>query len=247
MEGQLHHLANPHLGRPGFMWCYGHWGPPVLVFPSAAGMAHEWQAHSMIDTHADLLSAGRLKLYCVESNVADSWTNKERSLEGKMERHRAYERFILENVVPFIYEDCRTEGIPITAVGISVGALLAVNFALKYPQVFHHAIGFSGRYNAMHFTHGQSNDDVYFNNPLAYVPGLSGEVLEHVRQNARFTLVCGQGKWEDGNIEETVMMGRLLRSKDIACETDIWGRDSHHQWPYWKLQSRKYFQQLFGA
>lgn len=228
------------------MWCYGHFGAPVLVFPSAAGMAHEWQSNSMIETHAGALHAGRMKLYCVESNVSDSWTNKEASLAHKLLHHKAYERFILNDVVPFIREDCKTSDIPITVAGISVGAFLAVNFALKYPETFHHAMGFSGRYNAEHFTHGQSSEEVYFNNPLAYVPGLQGGALDRVRRQTQMTLVCGRGNWEDGNYEETVIMGRLLDSKGIRCHTDLWGQDSHHQWPYWKLQTRKHFQRVFG-
>lgn len=246
MEGRLLTLENEHLDRAGCVWCYGSFGPPVLVFPSAAGMAHEWQSHSMIETHAGLLAAGRMKLYCVESNVSQSWTNKEKSLEERMERHAAYERFILETMVPFIEKDCRTEGIPITAVGISVGAFLAVNFALKNPTVFRHAIGLSGRYDATYFTKGQSSADVYFNNPLAFVRGLRGDSLQHVRSNTRITLVCGQGNWEDGNIEETILLGRLLDAQGIPVEVDIWGRDSHHQWPYWKMHSEKHFAREFG-
>ncbi len=246
MEGRLLRIPTQHLSRPGCIWCYGHFGPPVLVFPSAAGMAHEWQAQSMIETHAAALQAGRIKLYCVESNVSESWTNKQASLAHKLHHHKAYERFILNELVPFIYQDCQTPEIPITTVGISVGAFLAVNFALKYPEIFRHAMGLSGRYDLTHFTGGQSNQDAYFNNPLAYVPGLQGAALERVRSSTQMTLVCGQGNWEDGNFEETVTLGRMLDAKGIRCHTDIWGKDSHHQWPYWKLQSRKHFQRVFG-
>jgi esterase/lipase superfamily enzyme len=246
VQAKLLTLENDHLERPGCLWCYGHFGPPVLVFPSAAGMAHEWQSNSMIETHSGLLNAGRLKLYCVESNVSVSWTHKESSLEERMRHHQAYERFVLERLVPFIREDCRSENIPITIVGISVGAFLAVNFALKQPEVFHHAIGLSGRYDATYFTKGESNDTVYFNNPLAYVRGLEGEELDRVRDNTRISLVCGQGNWEDGNLEETVILGRLLDSKGIPCETEIWGPDSHHQWPHWKRQTTELFDRHFG-
>ncbi len=247
MQGQLHQLPDEHLGRPGYLWSYGHFGPPILVLPSAAGMAHEWQTHSMIEAHANALAAGRYKFYCVESNVAETWTCKDRSLDHRMARHKDYEHFILETVVPFIYADCKTEDIPITVVGISVGAMLAVNFALKYPTVFRHAMGFSGRYNAAHFTQGQSSEQLFFNNPLSYVPGLEGKALEHVRENTRITLVCGNGNWEDGNFEETMLLGRLLKSKGVYCEVDLWGRDSHHQWPYWKLQTLQHFARIFGG
>lgn len=245
MEGRLETIQNEHLGRPGCLWSYGVFGPPVLVFPSAAGMAHEWAAHSMIEAHGPRLAAGRLKLYCIESNVSQSWTNKEATAAEKLERHRAYERFILESVVPYIYADCQTEGIPITTIGISVGAYLAVNFALKHPTVFRHAIGLSGRYDVAYFTKGDSAPGLYFENPLAYVRGLKGEALARVNDHTRITLVCGQGNWEDGNFEETVELGRLLKAQGVPCDVDLRGRDTHHQWPFWKQQSLEHFARLF--
>ena len=46
----IHHLIDsPQLGRQMHVWQYGHFGPPVLVFPSAAGFAHEWHAQGMIE------------------------------------------------------------------------------------------------------------------------------------------------------------------------------------------------------
>ena len=64
------------------LWRYGNFGWPLLVFPSASGMAHEWDAHGMVDGLSDLIGAGKLKLYCSESNVSaphDRWTDTARS------------------------------------------------------------------------------------------------------------------------------------------------------------------------
>ena len=64
------------MGRKLHLWRYGHYGTPLLVFPSASGMAHEWEAHGMLDALGDFIEQGRLKLYCSESNVAEAWTRQ---------------------------------------------------------------------------------------------------------------------------------------------------------------------------
>ena len=56
------------MGRGMHLWKYGHFGPPLLVFPSAAGMAHEWEAHGMVEALEPWLETGKLKLYCTETN-----------------------------------------------------------------------------------------------------------------------------------------------------------------------------------
>ena len=246
MRGRHLMLPSPSMGRSVHMWTYGHFGPPVVVFPTAAGFAHEWQSHGMIELLTPLLAAGRFKLYCPESNVSEAWTRSEGTLAWRMERHRAYEMFVLQNLVPFIYEDCRSEGLPITAVGASLGATYAVNMALKFPTIFTDAIAMSGRYLATALTKGENNQDVYFNNPLAYVPNLKGKALDHVRKSTHITLICGQGKWEEGCIEETIALSQVFRSKEIPHELDLWGEESIHDWDWWKRQVAHHFGRRFG-
>lgn len=229
-------LDSPAMGRKVNLWCYGFYGPPVLVFPSAAGFAHEWNAQGMIEVLRPLIDGGRVKLYCPESNVSEAWTKKEGPLSWRMERHRAYERFVTSELVPWIRADCRWPDAPLLVTGCSLGATYAANMALKQPEIFRRALCMSGRYLATALTGGETNTDVYFNNPLAYVHGLTGEALERVRGSTHLTLVCGQGPWEEGCIEETIALGQLLQRKGIPSQTDIWGHDSRHDWDWWRKQ-----------
>ena len=48
-----------------------------------------------------MLGEGRIKLYCPESNISQSFSG-EGPLDARMERHRQYEHFILETLVPFM-------------------------------------------------------------------------------------------------------------------------------------------------
>lgn len=229
-------LDSPALGRKVHLWAYGHYGPPVIAFPSAAGFAHEWDKQGMLDVLAPLIRGGRMKLYCPESNVSEVWTVKDAPLAPRMAKHRAYEQFVLDTLVPWIRDDCRWQTAPITAVGCSLGGTYAALFALKFPDTFRQILSMSGRYLMTALTGGDNSQELYFNNPLAFVPGLQGEHLDRVRKNTHLTLVCGRGKWEEGCIEETIALGELLQHKQIPSQTDIWGRDSRHDWDWWQKQ-----------
>ena len=80
---------------------YGHWGRPVLAFPAERGDAGEFERRGMVDAIGDMLAAGRVKLYCVDSFDGESWSNRSIPLEERARRHQAYESWILEQVVPF--------------------------------------------------------------------------------------------------------------------------------------------------
>jgi esterase/lipase superfamily enzyme len=239
---QREHFLVPSeaMGRRMHLWRYGHFGPPLLVFPSAAGMAHEWEAQGMVGALSDLLEAGRLKLYCTESNVAEAWTRRDADPAWRIGRHRAFERYVLSELVGRIRADCRSEGIPIGVAGTSLGAYYSANFLLKFPETFRFALCMSGRYDISWLTDGFFNEDVYFNNPLAYLPNLDGATLERVRRHVHAILVCGQGRWENGNVEDTVRLARVLEAKGIPHELELWGHDVTHEWSWWQKQARHY-------
>ena len=239
-------IPSQAMGRRMHLWRYGHFGLPLLAFPSAAGMAHEWEAHGMVEALADLIEAGKLKLYCTESNVAEAWTRRDSDPAWRIGRHQRFERYVVSELARFIREDCRTPKIPIAATGTSLGAYYAANFALKHPETFRYALCMSGRYDISEFTGGLAGPDVHFNNPMAYVPNLSGDALERVRRHTELVLVCGQGRWEDGNVEETRTFAGVLAAKGIRHELDVWGHDVSHEWAWWKRQARYHLEKMLG-
>ena len=241
MYSQHERIASPELGRDVHLWRFGHWGQPVVVFPSAAGFAHEWQRQGMVDALRPLIEGGRIKLYCPESNVAESWTRKEGHPAERHSRHRAYEAFVVNTLVPYIRADLNPRGDEraperLAVAGCSLGAMYAVNFALKHPEIFHWALAMSGRYEVRGFLDGYDDPRVYFDNPLAYVPNLSGVALDRARHTA-ITLVCGRGKYEEGCIEETIALAAALRGRRIPHECDLWGFDVAHDWAWWRRQA----------
>jgi len=236
MDREHHVIPSQSLGRGVHVWRYGHFGPPLLVFPSASGMAHEWDTHGVIEDLAGWIDAGRLKVYATESNVAEAWTRRDGDPQWRIGRHRAFEHYVVHELVPFLRWDCRSEHIRFAVAGTSLGAYYAANFALKHPEPFSLALCLSGRYDITEFAGGLASPEVYFNNPMAYVPNLDGEALERVRRATRLVLVCGRGRWEDGNVEETTRFAGILADRGIPHELDLWGHDASHEWPWWRRQ-----------
>lgn len=244
MSSQHRLLDSPALGRRVHMWTFGEVGMPLVVFPSNAGVAHEWKNGGMIDALAPLLAAGRMKIYCPETNVSKSFSGHG-SLASRMAQHHAYERFVLDTLVPFIRHDCRTPDAKMVATGCSVGALYASLFVLKHPETFHRALCLSGTYRTSKFFDGASNSDLYLNDPLAFLPNLHGEALQRVRSQVHVTAVVGRGAHEHGCIPETRAFGRLLQEKHIPNHVAFWGEDSSHTYPWWQKQARHYLSQMF--
>ena len=223
----------------GTLIAYGHYGRPVLVFPSEQGRAWDFENNGMVDAVAGLIDDGRIKLYCVDS--ADSWTWSDRSVptEERARRHADYESWVCSRVVGWISDDCAGQ-LDIIAVGCSLGAYHAVNFALKHAHVFPLAIGLSGNYDPTTWNGwGEVGDATYFNNPTAYLANLDGGHLDWLRERLSILLVVGQGAWEvdpTGALPSSHKLAELLASKGLRFELDVWGHDVPHDWPSWRKQ-----------
>ncbi|HEY2795120.1 MAG TPA: hypothetical protein VGJ28_22355, partial [Micromonosporaceae bacterium] len=99
-------LYSPAMEASGEVIRYGHWGRPVLVFPSEQGRAGDFANNGMVDAVGGLVETGRVKLYCVDSYDAGSWSARDLPLEERARRHRRYESWIVDQVVPAIVDDC---------------------------------------------------------------------------------------------------------------------------------------------
>ena len=231
-------LWSPAIESAGSVIAYGHWGRPVLVFPSEAGRAGDFESNGMVDAVADLVDAGRVKLYCVDSFDGASWSNRGIPLEERARRHGAYESWIVDQVVPFIHDDCGGP-LAVYTTGASLGAFHAANFVLRRGDLFPRGLCLSGNYDPSTWHGwGEQGDALYFQNPMAYVPGLHGDHLDWLRGQVHLVLVCGQGMWEDttGALDSTRALAGLLAEKGIPHELDVWGHDVAHDWPWWRRQ-----------
>ncbi|MGK5683352.1 esterase family protein [Actinoplanes sp. URMC 104] len=231
------HLQAPN-GASGTVAAYGHYGRPVLVFPTEKGNAWEWADNGMVGAAEELIEAGRVKLYCVDSFDVDTWSAHHLPLEDRARAHAAYDSWILEAVVPHIHGDTGADAGILTA-GCSLGAYHALNSAFRRADLFPEALCLSGNYDPGTWNAwGEHGDAVYFHNPTAYVANLHGDHLDWLRSRLHLVLVCGRGQWEDttGALASTPRMAELLAAKGIRHELDMWGPDTPHDWPSWRAQ-----------
>jgi esterase/lipase superfamily enzyme len=231
-------LGSPWGGAGGALHVYGHWGRPVLIFPTEGGTAAEFAANGMVDAVAGLVDAGRVKLYCVDSADSGTWSAAHLPLEERARRHGTYESWVLDRVVPHIRADSGNAA-EIVAAGCSLGAFHALNLAFRHADVFPLALCFSGNYDPATWRGwGERGDAVYFHSPADYVANLHGDHLSWLRSRLSLLLVCGHGRWEDttGALESTRRMAGVLAGKGIRYELDLWGHDVPHDWPSWRAQ-----------
>jgi esterase/lipase superfamily enzyme len=231
-------LYSPAIDAEGHMIAYGHYGRPVLAFPTEDGTARDYEERGMVSAIAPLINDGRMKLYTVASFDSISWNAHDAPLEERARRHTLYEDWILNQVVPAIRRDCGDEAIDIITTGPSFGGYHAANFAFKHSHIFPIAICQSGVYDVEKVGWGEPGEHFYFNNPMYYVSNLEGEHLEYLRRRLSILLIAGQGQWEDttGALESTKQFAKLLESKGLRHELDLWGHDVPHDWPAWRDQ-----------
>lgn len=222
---------------PGRLIAYGHFGRPLLVFPSQQGNPWDWEERGMIDAIGEVVASGRVKAYCVDSYDSSSWHDLGLPLEERARRHGFYEDWIVNAVVPFVHGELGGFA-ELLVTGCSFGAYHAANFALKRPDLFPLAICMSGVYDVSVVGWGERGDATYFNNPLDYVAHLGGEHLDWLRGRVSLVIVCGQGQWEDttGALTSSRRFAARLGEKGIRHELDLWGHDVPHDWPSWRRQ-----------
>lgn len=237
MRKRFERVYSPALSRDMEVLAYGHFGPPMIAFPSGGGQYFDFESNGMVEAAAPWIEAGQLKLYCPQGFDKESWLNKEMDPHWRGVRHNAYQHFVTNELVEFIRRDCQSPQIGIGLTGCSIGAYHAANFALKFAHLFPYALCMSGRYDLESIMNRSSNSpEVYFNNINVYARGLQGSHLEWLKERVHLTLVCGQGPWEDKCLIETNVLADLLAEKGISHERDIWGHDVEHHWSWWRKQ-----------
>jgi esterase/lipase superfamily enzyme len=249
VEVRHHHLHGDAIGAAGAVFSYtsaAAWGRPVIAFPAEAGHAWDWQDQGMVDAIGGLIEDSRVKLYCVDSFDAASWSDHSIPVEERARRHGRWESWLLDEVVPFVKADCGGHA-EIVLAGASLGAFHAANLALKRADLFPLAICMSGSYDPSSWRGwGERGQDAYFNNPMDYVAHLQGHHLDWLRERLSLVLVVGQGMWEDstGSLASTRAFADLLRAKDLRVELDVWGDDVPHDWPSWRAQFAHHLQRF---
>lgn len=226
---------------------YGHYGPPVLMLPTAAADYLEYERFQLIDSVQYWLDNGKAKAYSVNSVNTLALLNDGASPGEKVEWLKRYDGYLTEEVLPFIASDCGGGDVKPMVMGISLGAYLAANVFFRHPDRFSGAILLSGSYDIRGFLNGHSSEDLYFNNPVDYMTHMHrGHHLNELRHGGkRIIIFTGQGDYEAP--DRARHLSNILTNKGIPHWLDVWGKDVNHDWPWWRKCVPMYFANLFGS
>ena len=223
---------SPSLDKYMEIVTYGHFGFPLLLLPTAAADFLEYERFQMIDALAPYINAGKVKVFSINSINSESWLNNRMHPRHKSIRHVQFNNYVYYEVLPYIKSKTSPESQVIIS-GASLGALLSANLYFRRPDLVGGIISMSGDYDLTSYTKGYFDEDVYFNSPQSYMPGLTDEwQLSLMRNNRHIHILTGSGNYEKP--EATRQMGMILHSKGIPADIEIWGPDMPHDWPTWR-------------
>ena len=241
MKREYHKWLSPALNREMELLVFGHAGPRMLVFPSRKQRFFEYEEHGMVHALRHPLIAGELQLVCVDGVDEESLYCFDKTPEQRIDRHLAYERYIIGEVLPFSAKlNPRT---PLTAHGCSFGAYHAMTLALRYPEYFRRVLAFSGRYDLTLSSgdfhtlfHGFYDDRLRAIMPSHFVPDLSRwKRLRQIRR-VHFSLVVGE---DDPFYDDNVGLAKAFAAQAIPHKLHAWVGNAH-RFRYWRQMARVY-------
>jgi esterase/lipase superfamily enzyme len=233
MKRDIWSWHSPALARDMEVARFGHYGKPLVLFPTGGGDFLEHERFLMIKALTPLIDAGRLKVYTVGNINREGWINSEVHPRRKTWLQARFGDYLLHEVLPFIKSDSGNTDQRFAAAGASLGAYNAVNVVAKHPEWFDLAITMSGTFDLRRWVGDHRDDDFYFNHPLDWLPNLGpSEQLTRLRNDTRFVFGVGRGPWD--NPKNSFTMARALEQQKIWNRVELWGPDADHDWPTWR-------------
>lgn len=223
-----------HLDRDmEFLW-FGHWGKPVVMFPTSMARFYENEDFKLIDALADKIDAGLIQVCCVDTVTSESWYNRGAHPGWRAWRHEQYDRYLADELVPYVMH--RAQRSDVAVYGASFGAFHAATFAAKHPHMVQKAILFSGVFDIRENLDGYWNDTCYFNNPVSFIPHVSDELA---RELDRIDWIIATGEY-DHIRQFSHDFSQILWNRGISNHLEIWRWCFGHDWPWWREHVRRF-------
>ncbi len=238
---EYHRWFSPALKKEMELLVFGHSGKPILFFPTRTARFYDYEDWGVIEAISSKINSGEVQVYCVDSVDRSSLYCKTISPAERIKKHFLYERYILEEVLPFI-EQKNSDPYRILA-GCSLGAFHAINMALRYPYFFKKVLGFSGRYDLSlklkyfdDLFDGFTNEDILMNTPVYYINHINSPQLVRVLQKLQMVLAIGV---EDAFLQNNIELSNSLTQKHIPNTLYFWDGEAHKA-KYWGEMLMKY-------
>ena len=226
---------SPNLSMDFEMLTFGHSGQPIILFPTSQGRYYENKDFHLIQAVQPFIDDGLVKIYCPDSIDALSWYNKAVPPAFRVKNHQWYERLLLTEIVPQALRETGHD--KIIAAGCSFGGYHAANFAFRHPELVSHLFSMSGAFDIRGQLDGFYNEDVYFNNPVDFLPDANNPELWNLK------IVLGTAE-RDICRQDNEKLSAILYHKGINHWLDV-RHDADHDWVVWREQFPDYLRKLY--
>ena len=208
---------------------FGHAGAKVLVFPTREGRFYDYENWGLVDALRHSIEGGHIRLFCVDAVDSESLYCRWAPPAARAARHRQYESYILQEVIPFMLSE---NGISsLIAHGCSIGAYHAMTLALRHPALFCKVVALSGRYDLTRpvgpfedLFGGYYDQDIYFITPNHFLPNLRDAHLLDAMRRLDITLAVGE---QDPFRESNRVLSQALAEHGIPHRLAIWPGEAH--------------------
>ena len=241
MKRQYHKWFSARVMREMEILVFGHAGAKALVFPTREGRFYDYENWGQVEALRPAIDGGHLRLFCVDGFDSESLYSRTAAPAERARRHRGYESYILEEVIPFMRSENGSSCL--IAHGCSIGAYHAMTLALRHPSLFCKVVALSGRYDLTSrvgcfedLFSGYYDEDIYFITPNHFMPGLNDEQWIAPMRRMDITLAVGE---RDPFLGSNLKLSQALREKAIGHRLDIWPGEAHRA-RYWREMAPNY-------
>ncbi len=214
----------------------GHFGYPIIMFPTSNGSYTQNNDFKLNDSIGWLIDQGVVKLYNVQTIDALSFYDKGIPAEQRIKNYELWIQFMRNEYIPYIQNIHKTHRVAVA--GASFGGYHAANFAFRFPDLVSHLFCLSGAFSIRNFMNGYDSDLVYFNCPREFVKNDEAWKYKHMH----IVLSTSDG---DICLNPTREMSEILNSKGI----NHWYDEQKwitHDWPLWRMVFPKFVGSYFG-
>jgi esterase/lipase superfamily enzyme len=233
MQEQHYKWHSPHLGHEFEMLVYGEEGYPLILFPTSMGRHHEHRDKGLIDALQWFVDNQLIRIYCPDSIDNNSWYNPHISPAQRALNHIRYDSMLRHEVLEKVTMETGVHRVAVA--GCSFGGYHAANFAFRYPESVSYLFSLSGVFDVRSRLNGHYDDNVYFHNPVDFMPDNSHEALW------RMGIILGVAEKDITRNQNETMSG-ILTNKRIMHWLDI-RPNGTHDWPTW-LEMLPYYLSL---
>ena len=224
MKEEYHKWYSPNLSGEFEMLVFGDRGFPVILFPTSYGRFYQNKDFHLIHSVAWFVNNGLVKIYCPDGIDSHSWYNKGVHPAQRVKNHIWYDQMLYHELIPRAMHETGVGQVAVA--GASFGGYHATNFAFRHPEMVKYVFNMSAAFDIKSHLDGYYDDNVYFNNPVDFVPNA---------QNHHFNdlfVVLGTGT-DDICQDANHRMAEILRNKGIHHWLDV-RPGGYHDWPLWR-------------